>query len=132
MGRRVTVVGVVLLAVAVVAGGALLPLVLRGEDPVIRRPEPGPADRAPRGFPVEPDEIPPEIEADYRQSVPPDGIRPIYDPDFVPADEARIEDDDLVIGVEIEGVARAYPVGALNFREMVNDRIGAVPFLVTW
>ncbi len=37
-----------------------------------------------------------------------------------------------MIGVEVDGHARAYPVSLLNSREMVVDRVGGVPILVTW
>ena len=36
------------------------------------------------------------------------------------------------MGVEINGESKAYPVGPLNYREMVNDVVGGVPVLVTW
>jgi len=61
-----------------------------------------------------------------------DSIRPIYDPQFVPAAEAGYSDDELVMGVAIDGEAKAYPVGPLNSREMVNDELGGVRILVTW
>ena len=61
-----------------------------------------------------------------------DAIRPIYDPEFVPADQAGYADDELVMGVAIDGEAKAYPVGLLNSREMVNDELGRTPILVTW
>ncbi len=62
----------------------------------------------------------------------PDGIRPIYDPQFVSAADAPLDDDELVIGVAIEGEAKAYPITVLRFREMVNDELGKLPILVTW
>jgi hypothetical protein len=61
-----------------------------------------------------------------------DAIRPIYSPEFVPADEAGYADDELVMGVTIVGEAKAYPVGLLNSREMVNDELAGIPILVTW
>jgi hypothetical protein len=61
-----------------------------------------------------------------------DAIRPIYDPEFVPAGQAGYADDDLVMGVAIDGQAKAYPVALLNSREMVNDELGGTPILVTW
>ena len=66
------------------------------------------------------------------QLLPRDGIRPIYDPQFVPADESSFDDEELVMGVAINGDARAYPVGLLTRREMVNDTIGGTPVLVSW
>jgi len=73
-------------------------------------------------------------EPEYRwsQLLSRDAIRPIYEPEFVPADEAGYADDELVMGVAIEGQAKAYPVGLLNHREMVNDELAGIPILVTW
>jgi hypothetical protein len=61
-----------------------------------------------------------------------DAIAPIYEPQFAPAGQAPYEADELVIGVEINGEAKAYAIGLLNSREMVNDIVGGVPVLVTW
>jgi hypothetical protein len=68
----------------------------------------------------------------FRDLLPRDAIRPIYDPQFVPADEAGWHEHSLVIGLEINGDTRAYPVSALNCREIVNDHVGRTPVLVTW
>jgi hypothetical protein len=102
----------------VVLGGYLVLVFVLG--PLIRR--------APEG-PHQPDG---EILRDFRQSLSRDAILPVYDPAFIGAEQADLRADELVMGVEIEGEARAYPVGFLRFREMVNDRIGPIPFLVTW
>ena len=61
-----------------------------------------------------------------------DAILPIYEPEFAPADEAPYSDEELVIGVAINGEAKAYAIGPLNSREMVNDTLGGRPILVTW
>jgi len=61
-----------------------------------------------------------------------DGIRPIYEPEFVAAADAPLEDDELVIGIALGGEAKAYPITVLRFREMVNDELGGLPILVTW
>jgi len=61
-----------------------------------------------------------------------DGIRPVYEPQFVAAADAPLEDDELIIGVSLEGEAKAYPITVLRFREMVNDELGRLPILVTW
>ena len=68
----------------------------------------------------------------FRQLLPRDAIAPVYDARFMPAGSASMTVGDLVIGVEINGESKAYPVGPLNFREMVNDTVGGVPVLVTW
>ena len=64
--------------------------------------------------------------------IPWDGIRPIYDPEFVPAGNAPLEDDELIIGVAWDGEAKAYPISVLRSREMVNDELAGIPTLVTW
>ena len=68
----------------------------------------------------------------FRQLLPRDGIQPIYDPRFVPADAAGWSDDVQVIGVASGGEAKAYPVSFLNRHEMVDDFIAGDPILVTW
>jgi hypothetical protein len=61
--------------------------------------------------------------------VPTDGIPPLEEPNFVTADEASswIVPSDAVIGVEINGDARAYPRRIIDWHEMVNDTVGGVP-----
>lgn len=66
-----------------------------------------------------------------RQLIPQDWIMPIYNPRFTDNPEAY-DDAELVMGVEINGDARAYSVGHLARREMVNDEVGGTPILVTW
>ena len=61
-----------------------------------------------------------------------DAIAPIYDPTFMPRREVDWPPDALVIGVEVDGDARAYPASYLNRREMVNDVVGGEPLLVSW
>ena len=48
------------------------------------------------------------------------------------AEEAPLDDDELVLGVSIEDEAKAYPITVLNRREMVNDEMAGIPTLVTW
>ncbi|MCY3687237.1 MAG: DUF3179 domain-containing protein, partial [Chloroflexi bacterium] len=46
----------------------------------------------------------------------------------LPEDAAQwINDTDVVVGVEIDGDARAYPIRIIAWHEMVNDTIGGVP-----
>jgi hypothetical protein len=73
-----------------------------------------------------------EFPGGLRWPISRDGIRPVYDPTFVAASTAGWSDEDLVIGFEIDGDVRAYPVGYLNRREMVNDVVGGTPVLVSW
>ena len=79
--------------------------------------------------PVRAGEQPPD---GFRQVLGRDDIAPVYVPDFLRADDVDWPDDELVIGVELNGEARAYPVGFLNRREIVVDMHRGIPTLVTW
>ena len=61
-----------------------------------------------------------------------DGIRPIYDPGFIPALHADLAPSEMVMAVEIDGESHAYPISVHNSREIVNDVVGGRPILVTW
>lgn len=73
-----------------------------------------------------------EDQYTWSQLLPRDAIPPVYKPQFSPANEAPYDDEELVIGVALNGEAKAYAIGPLNSREMVNDTVGGVPILVTW
>ena len=73
-----------------------------------------------------------EVMPDFARVLSKDDILPIYDPVMVSAGESGLEDDDHVMGLAIDGEARAYPVRELFSREMVNDEVAGVPVLVTW
>ena len=72
------------------------------------------------------------VDSAYHQLRRPDDIPPVYDPMFIKAAAANLQDDELVIGLVVNGDARAYPLAILYNREMVNDVVGGVPVLVTW
>lgn len=63
---------------------------------------------------------------------PRDGIPPIDEPRFVPVEKARGGSDEPVIGVEIGGEARAYPIRILIWHEIVNDTLAGRPIVVTF
>jgi hypothetical protein len=66
--------------------------------------------------------------------LPPDAIPSIDDPQFYDVNEADQEysSDELVLGVEFDGDARAYPIGLLARHEIVNDTVGGRPIAVTY
>ena len=68
----------------------------------------------------------------FRQLLVRDAIAPVYDPTFTLPDQVDWPENSLVIGVHLDGEARAYPVGFLNRREIVNDLHRGIPTLVTW
>ena len=69
---------------------------------------------------------------DYQQLLPRGEIAAITDPQYVSAEEANIADDSYVLGVVIEGQARAYSLNILNNHEVVNDRIGDLAYAAVW
>jgi hypothetical protein len=78
----------------------------------------------------------PAAEADHFNT---DEIEFILAPDAIPAilrvrfaDTDYLAPDDLVIGVVIDGDARAYPTRVLNWHEIVDDVVGGVPVAVTY
>jgi hypothetical protein len=66
--------------------------------------------------------------------LPRDAIPAIDDPQFISAAEAddHYRDDELILGVEFNGDARAYSVPLLSSHEIVNDTVGGVKIAVTW
>ncbi|MDF2366938.1 DUF3179 domain-containing protein [Sneathiella sp.] len=65
--------------------------------------------------------------------VPKDGIPAIDNPSFIPVSEAdHLKPTEPVIGVVVEGEAKAYPLQVLIWHEIVNDEIGGVPIAVTF
>ena len=68
----------------------------------------------------------------FRQLLPRDAILPVYHPRFVPASAAGWPGSVDVIGLAVDGEAKAYPVSFLNGREMVIDEIAGDPVLVSW
>ena len=73
-----------------------------------------------------------DLPGGFRQLLRRDAIKPVYDPLFLPGAEIAWPDDELIIGVNLGGQARAYPVGFLNRREIVVDMHRGIPTFVTW
>jgi len=83
------------------------------------------------GFQLDDALVPP---AEIQHGGPPrDGIPALNKPKFVTEGQADfLKPEDRVLGVVVDGIARAYPVAILNWHEIVNDRIGNTPVLVTF
>ncbi len=64
---------------------------------------------------------------------PRDGIPALTDPDFVDRSAADyLAPTDRILGVHLNGQARAYPIRILNYHEIVNDRVGGRPIVVSY
>src|ERR671923_1906156 len=65
---------------------------------------------------------------------PKDGIPPIDKPKYVPAAEAEkfLKPNDIVFGLDYQGLVKAYPQTILVWHEIVNDEINgersAIPY----
>ena len=66
--------------------------------------------------------------------LPRDAIPSIDSPKFIDVESAdeQLGDDDLVIGVAIDGEHKAYSTAFLSSHEIVNDVVGCKPVAVTW
>jgi len=64
---------------------------------------------------------------------PRDGIPSIDNPEFLIIQEAGfMQDEDRILGISFNGVSKAFPVKILNFHEIVNDKFGDHPVVVTF
>lgn len=78
---------------------------------------------------------PSNIDTDRIQSggPPKGGIPALTNPSYLDADDVDyLLGDDMVLGLEIGGDARAYPLRILSWHELVNDVVGETPVLVSW
>ncbi len=83
------------------------------------------------GFDVSQAEVP--VSEIHRGGPPRDGIPALTDPEFVASDQAPwLDADDRVLGVHRNGIAKAYPLGIMNYHEVVNDLFAGEPVAVTY
>lgn len=75
-------------------------------------------------------------DRDFKPRVvaPLDRFRPITEFPVLTAEDAKLDDRELVLGVEIKGQARAYPINMLTgpSREILNDELAGVAIAATW
>ncbi len=76
--------------------------------------------------------VPRDLPGAFQRVVPRGAIASVDAPEFVTADEAEIADDAWILGVVIDGQARAYSLNLLNRHEVVNDRINGKAFAAVW
>jgi hypothetical protein len=50
-----------------------------------------------------------------------DGVPSLSNPAMIPADQTRLPDDDLVVGIVVGGKPRAYPHPILDWHEVINE-----------
>ncbi|WP_337862674.1 DUF3179 domain-containing protein [Nitrososphaera sp.] len=120
-GGIAVAITIIIIAAATVAGtGSFV-----ADAPAGQVQRQGPAATATGNFIVPPEKI-------VSGGPPRDGIPSIDSPKFTSASGAGLEDGDLVIGLAIEGDAKAYPLKILVWHEIVNDVVGGEPVAVTY
>ncbi|NEQ52279.1 MAG: DUF3179 domain-containing protein [Leptolyngbya sp. SIO3F4] len=73
-----------------------------------------------------------ELEQLLNGGPPKDGIPSIDTPEFDTAETTPFAPDDIVVGMVVNGEAKAYPYNVLNWHEIVNDEIGGVNVTVSY
>ena len=63
---------------------------------------------------------------------PKDGIPSIDQPKFKKSDDVALDQNTRVLGVQVNGIAKAYPIPIMNYHEIVNDRFGDQPVVITY
>jgi hypothetical protein len=59
-------------------------------------------------------------------------FHPIDSPRFESADKVKVDSDDMVMAVKVNGVRRAYPVREIAYHHVVNDMLGGEPIAATY
>ncbi len=73
-----------------------------------------------------------DFEVNSVRGAPRDAFDVLDHPKMTKAADAKLGSDQPVIGIEIDGEARAYPVRVMGTHELVNDHCGTQPIAVSW
>ena len=122
MSIRRPVLWAILAAVALVVGI----VAIAGQHSVVRHPTGVVLESGGAAFdPIRSDEI--------VSILPQDAIPALIKPRYLSVSQVSdINDREEVIGVVINGDARAYPLSTMSAHEIVDDDIGGQPIAVTW
>ena len=136
MRNRLPAVIFLVLAACAVAGMAIAgasSLAAQFGSQVVTEPQPRRVSTGPGDFPFDVTRHTIDIEEIRGGGPPKNGIPALVEPSFVSSAEAGpLRSGDIVLGVSLGGVSKAYPIRILNWHELVNDRIGDRPILVSW
>ena len=99
-----------------------------------QHPTPIPAGGLPTATPAPTPVYPPTVEpaeyAAYSRRTP---FVPLDVPAFLDAaDAVHLPDLDLILGLEWQGEARAYPISMMTYHHIVNDKVAGRPLLITF
>lgn len=59
-------------------------------------------------------------------------FHPDTHPAFAPAQQVKLDPDDKVLAVKLNGSARAYPIRTMGYHHIINDVVGQVPIVATY
>jgi len=59
-------------------------------------------------------------------------FHPLQQPTFSAAGKAKLDPDEQVISVLIDGAARAYPIRSMSYHHIVNDKLGGRAIVATY
>jgi len=82
------------------------------------------------GFDLEGATIP--VNEIKRGGPPRDGIPSIDNPKFIDAQNSKLNRTSRILGVVVDGIAKAYPISIMNYHEIVNDSFGNTRVVVTY
>ncbi len=59
-------------------------------------------------------------------------FHPLGTPQFESGQTAKLEPDDMVIAIRVNGISRAYSIREIAYHHVVNDTLGGVPVVATY
>ena len=59
-------------------------------------------------------------------------FHPVARPGFLKSDDAKLDASEMVLALDFNGDARAYPIREMAYHHIVNDEVGGVPIAVTY
>jgi hypothetical protein len=59
-------------------------------------------------------------------------FHPVGSPAFESTAATRLDTDEKVLAVQVNGAARAYPIRAIAYHHIVNDTVGGTPIAATY
>ena len=59
-------------------------------------------------------------------------FHPLGRPAFESAGESKLDKDEKVIAIQLNGAARAYPIRGMSYHHIVNDTVGGIPIVATY
>lgn len=59
-------------------------------------------------------------------------FHPMDAPAFEAAANSKLDKNEMVIAVRVNGVPRAYPIRSISYHHIVNDTVGGIPIAATY